>query len=544
MESVGVTPVTNGSAVGYAQGRKGRANAIQATGAKQPVWLASGPGGKPAWQFDGAKNLRMDALAAYLSGTANPGALTVGYRMGALAGGGNQTLVGFASNTSGNPWYYAYSSNSATSRVNVGRRNDSIGTSADRAGGWTTLQPSVLTVVFTGTTTRIRLNGWEWETFAHVAEPVTLKTVTIGALTRTSEGSFLNNNAEIAAVGIADVVPTETQLRRADRAMARRIGREWIGAYQRMVYEAGGHNAFTSAIRWNGYYWLAFRTGTDHLTTFDGQLKVLRATDWEGDWSVVKTVGSGLPNDWRDPQLCVTPGGRLMLSGRRRTTVNDGQTYAMFTTDGETWTAEAAIGPALYWLWHPVALGSAMWCVGYGGNVAGGDPAARLYQSVDDGVTWTAHTDLAANNSGATEADLWMRPSDSRMFIAIRGAGTTPTFYAQLGYADAPYTSFTWTNLTVGGASVTLHAPKFYDLGDETVLLGGRREAANRTVIHSLNLATGAMVEVLAPPSGTESSYLGGFMDGKKLRISDYSQHEQIGVTSKTRVYVYTAERV
>ena len=55
-----------------------------------------------------------------------------------------------------------------------------------------------------------------------------------------------------------------------------------------VIYHDGKHNAFTSMVRWNDKYWVAFRNGASHKSD-DGRLIVMNSSDLE-TWSEPQEV--------------------------------------------------------------------------------------------------------------------------------------------------------------------------------------------------------------------------------------------------------------
>ena len=69
-----------------------------------------------------------------------------------------------------------------------------------------------------------------------------------------------------------------------------------------VIYHDGKHNAFTSMVRWNDKYWVAFRNGASHKSD-DGRLMVMNSSDLE-TWSEPQEVINTDIDD-RDPAVLV-----------------------------------------------------------------------------------------------------------------------------------------------------------------------------------------------------------------------------------------------
>jgi hypothetical protein len=136
------------------------------------------------------------------------------------------------------------------------------------------------------------------------------------------------------------------------------------------IWDQGPHNAFTDFLRYRDHWICTFREGEDHAS-FDGSLRVLQSPDgvsWKPAALISLTPGEfadlkpaiapdGTPIALRNPHLCITPDGRLMLNsavayhGRR-----DMQSLAWFSSDGTTWGKPVLIGEHQHWLCAPPGI--------------------------------------------------------------------------------------------------------------------------------------------------------------------------------------------
>src|SRR5205085_3698861 len=71
-------------------------------------------------------------------------------------------------------------------------------------------------------------------------------------------------------------------------------------------------NAFTDLIRFKDVWYCCFREGGTHLAA-DGAIRVITPQDGEKWTRAARLTRPGA--DLRDPKICLTPDGRLMLSG-------------------------------------------------------------------------------------------------------------------------------------------------------------------------------------------------------------------------------------
>src|SRR6056297_2257570 len=121
----------------------------------------------------------------------------------------------------------------------------------------------------------------------------------------------------------------------------------------RRIWDEAPHSAFTDLIRFDGRWLCTFREGQGHVSP-DGAIRVIVSEDGESWESLARLTSDSA--DLRDPKLCVTPDGRLMLNaaaalhqpveGARH------QTMAWFSDDGSTWEGPHPIGDLGCWLWR------------------------------------------------------------------------------------------------------------------------------------------------------------------------------------------------
>ena len=91
-----------------------------------------------------------------------------------------------------------------------------------------------------------------------------------------------------------------------------------------------------------------------------------------------------------------------------------------------------------------------------------------------------------------------------------------------LGTAHPPYARWTWRDL-----GVRIGGPKLLRLPDGRLLVGGRRyDGPVRTSLMRLDPRKGKVTELLALPSGGDTSYPGMVWHDGLLWMSYYASHE------------------
>lgn len=290
----------------------------------------------------------------------------------------------------------------------------------------------------------------------------------------------------------------------------------------RKVWDGAPHNAFTDLIRYQDQWLCAFREGKGHVSD-DGAIRILSSRDgesWES-WAHLQTVGV----DLRDPKICVTPAGDLMLTTAgayrdEKPVVHE--SFSWLTRDGKKWEGPFRIGEKNMWLWRVTWHEDTAYSVGYSTQ---GDHFARLYSS-KDGRKFETHVPNFFSKGYPNESGLVFLPDDTALCL-LRRDGKEAS--AQLGRAQPPYKEWSWTDLgtQVGG-------PQLIRLPDGRLIAGVRLyDGKVRTSVVQLDATGGKLTELLALPSGGDSSYPGLVWHNDTLFMSYYSSHE-----GKTSIYL------
>jgi hypothetical protein len=293
----------------------------------------------------------------------------------------------------------------------------------------------------------------------------------------------------------------------------------------RRIWDAAPHNAFTDLVRFKGRWYCVFREGRAHVSP-DGKLRVLESLDGK-QWASAALIS--LPDaDLRDAKACVTPDGKLMLSGAAARPALGGKTthqsMAWFSADGRTWDAGTEIGDKDFWLWRVTWHGDAAYAVGYG---CAADKIARLYSS-RDGRRFETLVPTLFSDGYPNEHALLFLDDGTCLCLLRRDAGTKT---GQLGTSKTPYKQWSWKDLgrQIGG-------PEMIRTADGRLLAGVRLyDGKVRTSLCWVDAQKGTLDECLTFPSGGDTSYPGLVMHDGLLWVSYYSSHE-----GKTSIYLAT----
>ncbi|GAB3936154.1 hypothetical protein GCM10027614_12200 [Micromonospora vulcania] len=200
------------------------------------------------------------------------------------------------------------------------------------------------------------------------------------------------------------------------------------------------------------------------------------------------------------------------------------RTVTALSADGQTWGDPVPVGEPGVWVWRAAWQDDAMYGVGY----ATRDPRfARLYRS-EDGIDLEPWVPTLFEGGYPNESGLVFEP-DGTAVCLLRRDGDSAS--AQLGRARPPYRDWTWTDL-----GVQVGGPTLLQLPDGRLLAGVRLlDGAVRTAICAVDAERGELTELVALPSGGDTSYPGLVWHDDLLWVSYYSSHEE-------RTCVYLAE--
>ena len=310
----------------------------------------------------------------------------------------------------------------------------------------------------------------------------------------------------------------------------------------RRIWDKAPHNAFTDLIRFKDRWYCVFREGEDHGSQ-DGALRVITSADgvkWESAALIrlslqdLKDLHPSVPPegaemDLRDPKLCLTPDGRLLLSAgmyynKRRELLS----LTWHSNDGRTWDQPAKIGEHRYWLWRVSWHRGVAYSVG---RIAA-ERIPRLYRAKDGRhfEVVVKGRDFFPHVPGASEATLRFLDDDRALcLLRLNKVPGAKTVHGHLGIARPPYTDWAWHDL---GAQIG--GPNMVELPDGRFVAVVRMyDAPVRTSLCWLDPEQGTMTEALRLPSGGDTSYAGLVWHEELLWISYYSSHE-----GKTSIYL------
>ena len=288
----------------------------------------------------------------------------------------------------------------------------------------------------------------------------------------------------------------------------------------RRVFHNGEHNAFTDLIRWQGKFWLCFRSCPDgHMVHPTASIMILTSKDTK-KWTQVHRF-SVPKRDTRDPHFLVFKDKLFVYSGtwycgdsspaRSEYTLNRHLGYAAWSGDGTKWHSPIMLeGTFGHYIWKANTFNGKAYLCGRRNREfdikARGEGAtvqSAMLES-DDGLIWK--TRALFQEERGDETAFQFGPDGSILAIGRRGGGK-----AQLLESKPPYKRWERRDLDryIGG-------PLLVKWGDRYVV-GGRKSGAAlvgkrgpKTALYWLNAGAkteqGLLTEFAELPSNGDTS--------------------------------------
>ena len=296
----------------------------------------------------------------------------------------------------------------------------------------------------------------------------------------------------------------------------------------RRVFHNGEHNAFTDLIRFQGHFYLSFRSCPDgHGVNASASVIVLQSLDGE-TWRKVHQFAVA-ERDTRDPHFLIFKQRLFIYTGtwyddpKDQFDLNQHLGYGVWSDDGMTWSDPVALeGTFGHYIWKAATFGDKAYLCGRRktGFAVGPKGEGKAVESAmlesDDGLIWR-HRTLFQEEAGDETAFLF-EPTGTIIAIGRRGSAK-----AQLCRSMPPYTNWERTELDryIGGPLLTSWGTQ--------LVVGGRKATTDRGPKTSLCfLRDGALYEFAELPSAGDNSYPGFVaLSPSKALISWYSSHEK-----------------
>ena len=314
----------------------------------------------------------------------------------------------------------------------------------------------------------------------------------------------------------------------------------------RRVFHNGRHNAFTDLVRFDGTFYLTFRSCPDgHMVHPTSSIIILASTDAK-QWKQVHRFSVD-KRDTRDPHFLVFKDKLFVYTGtwysgettlkREDYDLNKHLGYAAWSGDGAEWHGPIMLeGTFGHYIWRANTFGGkAYLCGRRKKNFAmaprgeGAMVESAMLES-DDGLIWRTRT-LFQEVRG-DETAFQFEADGSIVAIGRRGRDN-----AQLLRSRPPYTQWQREDLDryIGGPLLAIWGGRY--------VVGGRRDTGDRGYKTSMCwLVNGQLHEFAELPSGGDNSYP-GFVELSPDRavMSWYSSHER-DANGKAITAIYMAD--
>jgi len=312
----------------------------------------------------------------------------------------------------------------------------------------------------------------------------------------------------------------------------------------RRVFHNGEHNAFTDLCRFQGRYYLTFRSCPDGHGVYPTASIIVLASGDAADWEQVHRFRVD-KRDTRDPHFLVFKDKLFVYTGTwycgdaapKTYEINRHLGYAAFSTDGRQWHGPIMLeGTYGHYVWRAAVHEGKVYLCGRRKREFVEAPRSEreLLESVmlesDDGLIFRKQA-LFQETWGDETAFLF--DSEGRV-VAVARRGSRA---AQLCRSEPPYTDWDRIELDryIGGPLLTRWGDRYVVGGRKTLGGGGPKTSLCWLVDDRLH-------EFAELPSGGDNSYP-GFVELSPTRalVSWYSSHER-GESGGTITAIYMAE--
>ena len=313
----------------------------------------------------------------------------------------------------------------------------------------------------------------------------------------------------------------------------------------RQVFHNGEHNAFTDMCRFQGRFYLTFRSCPDGHSVHPTSSIIVLSSDDAETWRQVHRFN--VPKrDTRDPHFLVFKEKLFLYTGAwycgegppKRYEMNEHLGYAAWTGDGRKWHSPIMLeGTYGHYVWRAATFGGkAYLCARRKREFAKNETRAErdpLVESAmlesDDGLIWRK-VGLFQEQFGNETAFLF--EEDGSVLAVARGGGRRN---AQICRSRPPYQKWQRKDLDryIGGPLLAKWGERY--------LVGGRKTLSGKPVTSLCWLADDRLHEFAELPSGGDNSYPGFIeMSPTRALVSYYSSHER-DASGNTITAIYLA---
>lgn len=215
--------------------------------------------------------------------------------------------------------------------------------------------------------------------------------------------------------------------------------------------------AFTTLVKRNDTYYIAFREGVSHVANGDyGVIRILYSSDGE-KWELCQALSLN-QIDLRDPNLSVMPDGRLLLLCGARILSDNGsyitRTYCAIEKENGFTLTPANLPHEINWesctwVWRLT------WHNGIGYGVCYGGETPALLKTVD-GLNYEV-IDYLSIPGQPSECRIRFKEDETAIMLVRRDQGST-SIRGYMGVSKPPYINWEWKeiNVSLAGADFVI----------------------------------------------------------------------------------------
>ena len=298
--------------------------------------------------------------------------------------------------------------------------------------------------------------------------------------------------------------------------------------------------AFTSLIKRDFNYYLAFREGSSHIGVDDyGVIRILKSNDLK-NWRIIATISEEFV-DLRDPNLSIMPDGNILLICGAR--IKEGDTYITKTYYAKEYQENfsnlflANIRPKngfsnISWVWKVTWHGGKGYGVCYGNNKAGDSFSISLV-ATNDGEDYEILKNFSIEGS-PSEARVRFTDDNTMIILLRRG----PLERGMIGSSKPPYSEWEWRELNV------YLAGQDFIIDEDRIICVTRtsQDVFEKTCVYWGQTNGNFEWSYILPSSGKggDTSYGSILAEDNEYVISYYSMHE----TEKPSIYIVTIPKL
>jgi len=317
---------------------------------------------------------------------------------------------------------------------------------------------------------------------------------------------------------------------------------------QRRAFHNGEHNAFTDLCRFQGRFYLTFRSCPDGHPVNPTASIIVLASDDARTWEQVDRFSVAW-RDTRDPHFLVFQDKLFVYTGtwycgdespsRDDYEMNRHLGYAAWSPDGRKWNGPVMLeGTYGHYIWRAAAHGGKAYLCGrrkheFAETQGFRDFSRKIVEAAmlesDDGLVWKTAA-LFQEEYGDETAFLF---EDDGSVLAVGRRGSMP---AVLCRSRPPYAEWERKELDryIGGPLVATWGGRY--------VVGGRKTLTGSAKTSLCWLVGDALHEFVELPSGGDNSYPGLVeLSPTRALVSYYSSHEKDDA-GKTITAIYLAE--